>query len=118
MGYATIKRIENEQRAPMLEELRAIADACHVPRAFLESGFGADAVDDADMRSRMQNAETQLAAVWATISRLDDRTRQLDADARERDKEALEREQALAAARAETPPRRSATGTGGPGGRR
>lgn len=121
VGYATIKRIENEQRPPMLEELRAIADACDVPRPFLEHGFGTPddqdgetdrrvvrleqlvrELDPADTRTRLRNVESQVASLVGAVSRLEDETRQLERDARERDMEALERETEAAVERDET----------------
>jgi transcriptional regulator with XRE-family HTH domain len=127
VGYATI---ENELRVPMLEELRSIADACDVPRAFLEQGFAsadvggalASAVDrheqllreldPADTRARLRNVESQLATLVDSVSRLADQTRQLDRDARQRDQETLERETAAAVERDER--RRGRTASSAP----
>lgn len=127
LDVAMIRRITSKAnpRDGRIERLWAIADACDVPRAFMESGWlltGAEEANE-DTRTRLQNAETQLAALVSSRGRIDEVERELR-EVREqvadltrerlaqRQREAAERERARRDRTPETPGAEDASAEG------
>jgi hypothetical protein len=61
----TLRRIvaRTDPRAASLEELYAIADACGVPRLFMEEGFGPMATRSPSLEDRISELDRRLTAV-------------------------------------------------------
>jgi hypothetical protein len=94
--------------------LRYIAEACGMSPSFFTVDFSADLATDAELRTRLQNAETQLASLVGLADRFNgleqelrevrDQTEQLTQESLERrQREAGERESARRATRPGTP---------------
>jgi transcriptional regulator with XRE-family HTH domain len=63
LGYETIKRIEAGRRTPSLDERQTIADACGVPRWFIEEGFGREPAGSLD--ERVATLEREVSSLRA-----------------------------------------------------
>lgn len=73
--YSTMTRIvspKNPRGARTVEELWAIADACGVPRAFMERGF--EVVVEAEEAARVNGAANDLEDVLRRVAALEQAT--------------------------------------------
>lgn len=68
---STMTRIvsPSNPRGASLEELWAIADACKVPRSFMERGF--EALDEAETAARLDQVADELATLRLRVEAID-----------------------------------------------
>lgn len=66
VSFDTLRRIEQEKRAPVLDDLRAIGDACGVPRVFMEQGWAAmSGPTSEEVNQRFAELERMISQIGA-----------------------------------------------------
>jgi uncharacterized protein YdcH (DUF465 family) len=85
LGLKVLRQIEQGRRHAEPRELAAIAEACGIAREFFGLDFQPDANDKpaTETLRRLENAESQLASIWDSINRLDQRVLRVEQDLHE-----------------------------------